>query len=1050
MTTIFLSHASQDGALVDQLSAWLAQNGFTDLFVDHDRIRVGDRWADALRNAKASCRVVLCVVTPAWLESDECYAEFLAGWYAGKRIMPLLATSGTALNERQQHRIARLLREDQGFDLTAVGAPHTLDFDSQSNLSAVLIAGLKAGGALARIGLDPMAFEIDTKTRPDPFPGLESFGDADADAAIFFGRSPEIATCIEDLREMRASGDRRAYTIVGASGSGKSSLMKAGVLPRLRRERGWLVLRFFRPGGDPLYSFAEAIARTAAHFQLTWAPGVIHEELLAAWRAERQAHGSSAVATNPSSDAHPQGNAAVYDGALVATVERRIAVLRDRANMPATTCLIAIDQAEELAHNLEESGNALGDYISALCAAPADEGAPIPYSFVLTARDDGFSELRASAKFARVLTRTADIRTLPLYRFASAIEQPAERYGVSMELSLVQVMIDDAPETDALPLLAFALRRLWTRFAAERQIRKINYEQLGKLPGLIEDAAERASRGMDPRDDSPLTPPRVPAEREKQLMRLFVPGLAQLNERGLPIRRLAAAESFSEDDKALLAPFMRWRLLTARGDTIEVSHEAMFREWSRFAEWLKPERERLEALRGVEAAAETWEAQRRKPEYLSHRKQRLKAAEALWEAPDYKRQIATNASLKAYLGSCRTAERRRLASILAIIVLLAGTAMTLIATNLGMIGTFIETTENAQAALPGASFANNAIRDEFELRRNLLRGVLQRYITYALEGVVPTSSDSVAAAAKILLQTRAGVAANDPWSIGQIAAALGKGAIPTDQLQTYFDQTFIPQCACWSPIDGDQHLGATAWIIIGQLTQGVPVRPAILDAILNRQSKDGGWPLFFEATKTSESNSTYATALLLLALHELSVAAEVEPPLRARIQTAIDHARDWLHARAPKNGEYWIDYPDSARRTVPSRGNSAFVVDVLITTGNNAEDRRLFSEWFAKLGAPTNFDQMDTSDQFVNLVDGKVRRDGTRYLTLNWELAAIGKGSAQLDGFERIRARRFFLDALSAWPRDQTGRFDFLTAETLFAINTLFDGGALSAAAAPH
>jgi hypothetical protein len=190
--------------------------------------------------------------------------------------------------------------------------------------------------------------------------------------------------------------------------------------------------------------------------------------------------------------------------------------------------------------------------------------------------------------------------------------------------------------------------------------------------------------------------------------------------------------------------------------------------------------------------------------------------------------------------------------------------------------------------------------------------------------------------------------------------------------------------------------------------------------------------------------------LLLLALHELSVAAEVEPPLRARIQTAIDHARDWLHARAPKNGEYWIDYPDSARRTVPSRGNSAFVVDVLITTGNNAEDRRLFSEWFAKLGAPTNFDQMDTSDQFVNLVDGKVRRDGTRYLTLNWELAAIGKGSAQLDGFERIRARRFFLDALSAWPRDQTGRFDFLTAETLFAINTLFDGGALSAAAAPH
>jgi hypothetical protein len=151
MTTVFLSHASQDDKLAEQLTGWLTRNGFTDLFVDHAKIRVGDRWADALRNAKASCRIVICLVSPPWLESDECYGEFMAGWYAGKRILPLLAICGAALNERQHRRLARVLGEDQGFDLATVGAPGDLAFDAHPKLAATLIAGLKAGGALRLI-----------------------------------------------------------------------------------------------------------------------------------------------------------------------------------------------------------------------------------------------------------------------------------------------------------------------------------------------------------------------------------------------------------------------------------------------------------------------------------------------------------------------------------------------------------------------------------------------------------------------------------------------------------------------------------------------------------------------------------------------------------------------------------------------------------------------------------------------------------------------------------------------------------------------------------
>ena len=123
-----------------------------------------------------------------------------------------------------------------------------------------------------------------------PFPGLASFGDDDADAALFYGRSREIAETLEELRKMRAERDLRPFVILGASGAGKSSLLKAGIIPRLRREApAWLPLRAFRPGADPLLNFAEALARSSADFGKVEAHGVIRDRLFDAWsKAERE------------------------------------------------------------------------------------------------------------------------------------------------------------------------------------------------------------------------------------------------------------------------------------------------------------------------------------------------------------------------------------------------------------------------------------------------------------------------------------------------------------------------------------------------------------------------------------------------------------------------------------------------------------------------------------------------------------------------------------------------------------------------------------------
>ena len=688
LASIFLSHSSRNDALASNLEAWLKRNGFDDLFVDHDSIRAGDKWTDALRSAKGSCRVVMCLVTPEWLASDECYGEFMAGWYAGRRMIPLLAVAGANLDDKQKGRLARVLNEDQAAEITAAGAPSALDLDAYPAIADTIKAGLRAAGALAKAGLDPYAFEIDSRIRPEPFPGLESFGDTDADAAIFFGRSAEIAQCLEDLREMRATGDRRAYAIQGASGSGKSSLMKAGVLPRLRRERGWLVMRSFRPATDPLLSFAAAIAQTAEGFKETVASGTIRGNLKNAWRAAAE-EASDAIKAVPS-DLTSQEKLARLDAIEVVRLRRlRVAlddatlILREGVGRPKSTILITMDQGEELARAPGESGDALGDFLKAALADAPKEGEQVPFMIAFTVRTDSFQELQAASRFRGIATRPADIRGLPIFRFGDAIEQPAVRYGVEFEPKLVDALMGDASGNDALPLLAFTLQRLWRQFSPERRISSADYIAVGKLSGLIEDAAERALRGIDP------LAPQGPLEgkialgsaQDKEAARAFLPSLAQVNERGAAIRRVARLDSFNEVGRTLLTYFDKWRLIVKSGDAVEVAHESMFREWPRFKEWLVPEKARLEALRGVENAAATWNAKGRKNDDLIHRGRRLAEARGLEKIADYQRQVNRNTEAGTYLATCRVAQRRRRISFATVVVAISSVPFVVIQTR---------------------------------------------------------------------------------------------------------------------------------------------------------------------------------------------------------------------------------------------------------------------------------------------------------------------------------------------------------------------------------
>jgi TIR domain len=554
MPVLFVSHSTKDDAVATILETWLRANGCSDIFIDHHSISGGDKWREALRTSAGACRVVLCLVSESWLASHECWAEFRAAWYMGKRIIPLFLLRDPALLASEaKKRFAELHAEDQGVDvLPCLDSAGSLRFDSCPDAESSLKLGLRAAGAVGRIGLDPEAFAIDAKLRPVPFPGLASFGDDDADAALFYGRSSDIARVLEQLRKMRADADLRPLAILGASGAGKSSLLKAGVVPRLRREApAWLPLRVFRPGADPLLNFAEALARTLADFGKPEAHGIIRDRLLEVWsNAERH-----------KSELTPTGRAR-----LAAAIEVEGSKLRGAADRSAATILIAVDQAEELARAEGDSGEALADY---LCVASADFKGR--WRIALTIRTDSFSELQSHSRFKSLVCAGYDLRAISVNHFIEVVQEPSKRYGIEVHHDLVDALTADAPKEDALPLLAFALQRLWRQYAAAGILTKKNYENVGGLTGLIEDAAERALRGFEPGQDEPM-PSVQPTKRLTDVAAAtFVPALAQINEQGAITRRVAKWTTFDDEQQELLKRFDRWRLVVRKGRTAALS-----------------------------------------------------------------------------------------------------------------------------------------------------------------------------------------------------------------------------------------------------------------------------------------------------------------------------------------------------------------------------------------------------------------------------------------------------------------------------------------------
>ncbi|HEX9260270.1 MAG TPA: BTAD domain-containing putative transcriptional regulator [Acidimicrobiales bacterium] len=395
----------------------------------------------------------------------------------------------------------------------------------------------------------------------NPYKGLRSFREQDRDG--FFGRGALVE---QVLRALEA--DARMVSVVGPSGSGKSSVIAAGVIPAFRDHLAseHVVVATMQPGSHPFTDLEGALARAA----------------------DSQAGFLSQVRDGDT-------------GLLRAAVR----ILPENGRL-----LLVIDQFEELFTLVAESERA--QFVQALVTASSDARHRV--QILVALRADYYDRPLRDRELARLFTENV-VPVLPLSadELEAAAVQPAQRAGLTIEPRLLGALIADVrDQPHALPLFQYALTELYDRREGST-LTHAGYQAFGGLRRAVANRAEALYEALD-------------SEQREAARQLFLRLVAVAGDdegrRRIPASELTLLEVDLVALQAAIQAFSRHRLLSLDRDpatgspTVEVAHDALLTEWARLRSWLDDAHDDLRVHRGFSAAVTEWLAAGRDPEYL--------------------------------------------------------------------------------------------------------------------------------------------------------------------------------------------------------------------------------------------------------------------------------------------------------------------------------------------------------------------------------------------------------------------------------------------------
>jgi formylglycine-generating enzyme required for sulfatase activity len=389
-----------------------------------------------------------------------------------------------------------------------------------------------------------------------PYRGLFAF--REQDVKFFFGREKFTEQLVAAVQR------QQLVVVIGSSGSGKSSVVFAGLVPQLRQQGDWLI-NSFRPGERPLRNLAAALV-----------------PLLETQMSETDQLGE----INKLAMAFGEGNITLQE-----------VVTRILEKHSSTRLLLVADQFEEL-YTLCKDGLECQLFLDRLLEGLNKEP---NFHLVLTLRADFLGYALSYRSFADAL-QNADVKLGPMNRqeLQDAIAKPAQMLGVRIEEGLTERILEAVENSPGnLPLLEFALTQLWAK-QRNGQLTHDAYEEIGGVEKALASYAEEVYRRLSEVD-------------RHVVQRVFIQ-LVRPGEGTEDTRRLATRAEVGEDNWDLVTRLADVRLVVTGQDegvgeeTVEIVHEALLREWGRLRGWMESDRSFRTWQERLRAARRQWEA----------------------------------------------------------------------------------------------------------------------------------------------------------------------------------------------------------------------------------------------------------------------------------------------------------------------------------------------------------------------------------------------------------------------------------------------------------
>jgi basic membrane lipoprotein Med (substrate-binding protein (PBP1-ABC) superfamily) len=405
-----------------------------------------------------------------------------------------------------------------------------------------------------------------TESALNPFKGLQPFQEADADH--FYGRDRLVGEVI------RRIADQTLVTLVGPSGSGKSSVARAGVIPALLKDAipgsdRWLIAQMV-PGSRPLAELEAALLRSTID-----APDSLADQL---------------------------------DGDKADILRAALRVLPD----DTAKILIVIDQFEEL-FTLVDDEETRTRFLEGLTEAVNEPHGRV--RVLLTLRADFYDRPLHYPTFgARMGDGVVNVVPMAPDELEQAAEEPAARAGVSIAPSLLASLLTDVVgQPGALPLFQYTLTELFDRRAGAK-LDLETYEAMGGLRGALTRRADDLF--------SELSEQQRAAARQLLLRLVTIAETDEWSRRRIAASEIVALDVDIVDLKAVIDAYGGARLLTFDRDhvsgspTVEVAHEALLTEWERLREWIDEARDDIRIQARLAAAGTEWRSSGENPDYL--------------------------------------------------------------------------------------------------------------------------------------------------------------------------------------------------------------------------------------------------------------------------------------------------------------------------------------------------------------------------------------------------------------------------------------------------